>query len=193
MGSTPVKVFVRGLFALTSRDRALHQSNRLLEAYASLAEGLSREEGARVVEVPPMRGVDEDMRRWLFYTILEHNCIVNRCITAIVTQLARSEEPSGDALTDPKTGVMPSSESGPEQVAAFTNSVRFHQQEVAPLRSLRGTRTSRHPVFGPFDAHCWNCMFSFHLGLHLPQAKYVVQKAREKPVAAGNVGGPQPL
>jgi hypothetical protein len=42
---------------------------------------------------------------------------------------------------------------------------------------LRGTGTSPHPVFGDFDAHKWNCMFTFHLGLHLPQAEYVVGKA----------------
>ena len=31
-----------------------------------------------------MRGVDEDMRRWSFFMILEHNAIVNRSITASV-------------------------------------------------------------------------------------------------------------
>jgi hypothetical protein len=46
---------------------------------------------------------------------------------------------------------------------------------VKGLERLRGTETAHHPIFGDFDAHKWNCMFSFHLGLHHKQAVHVVR------------------
>lgn len=123
-----------------------------------------------------MPGIDEDMRRWSFFMILEHNAIVNRAITATVVQLARGEAPSGEAMIDPKKDVMPSTLAVDSQIEFFADSVRQHLVAVKDLKSLRGTKTAPHPVFGSFDAHQWNCMFAFHLGLHLRQAKYVVRK-----------------
>jgi hypothetical protein len=37
--------------------------------------------------------------------------------------------------------------------------------------------TAPHSIFGDFDAHKWNCMFSFHLSLHYKQAQHVVRTA----------------
>ena len=48
---------------------------------------------------------------------------------------------------------------------------------VAPSRQMR-VAFQPHPIFREFDAHKWNCMFAFHLGLHLKQAEYVVSKAK---------------
>ncbi len=144
------------------------------------------EVGRVYVQVPPMRGVDEDMRRWSFFMILEHNAIVNRSITATVVQLARGEALSGPATLDPKKDVMPSSSADESQIEIFADSVTKHIEAVKNLRQLRGTRTSPHPIFGQFDAHKWNCMFAFHLGLHLPQAEYVVRKVRAEQSGGGN-------
>ena len=124
-----------------------------------------------------MPGIDEDMRKWSYFMILEHNAIVNRVITAIVVQLARGEAPSGAAMIDPKKDVMPSTLAGDSQIQLFADSVWQHLDAVKDLKSLRGTRTAPHPVFGAFDAHQWNCMFAFHLDLHLRQARFVVARA----------------
>ena len=88
---------VRAWFAVTGREQALRRSEVVLEKYEALAAGLLPGAGGRCVEVPPMRGVDEDMRQWSFFMILEHNAIVNRSITATVVQLARGEPLSGAA------------------------------------------------------------------------------------------------
>ncbi len=178
VASLPIRLLVRGLFALTSRDRASSRITGMLEAYEQLARELDADTGSRIVEVPPMRGVDEDMRRWSFFMLLEHNAIVNRSITAIVTQLARGEERHGAAAINPKTDVMPSPNPGPEQFAIFRDSVLRHHEAVAELGPLRGTACRPHPVFGPFDAHRWHCMFAFHLKIHLPQARLVAERAR---------------
>ena len=173
-----IKTAIRTLFTFTSRKKALEKSELILRQYAKLADGLSKEAGQRCIEVPPMRGVDEDMRKWSFFMILEHNAIVNRSMTATVVQLARGEELSGPATINPKTDVMPSSLADASQFKDFADSIASHITAVKSLRRLRGTGTSPHPVFGDFDAHKWNCMFTFHLGLHLPQAEYVIGKAK---------------
>lgn len=168
---------VRTLFVLTSRNRAVSQARHVCDAYMQLAQSLKPGAGTWIVEVPPMPGVDEDMRRWSFYMLLEHNAIVNRTISAIVQQLARNEPLSGAARIDPKKDVMPSPSAGEDQVQAFLNSVEAHLKVLPTLCRLRGTRTTPHPVFGRFDAHKWNCMFSFHMKVHYRQAICIVRDA----------------
>jgi hypothetical protein len=177
MSSPLIKAAVRTLFVCQSRDQALRQSEALAAQYTELAARLSKESGRMSVEVPPMRGVDEDMRRWSLFMLLEHNAIVNRSITAAVVQLANGESLSGPATIDVKKGVMPSSSADESQVELFAKSVADHIAAVRELGNLRGTKTSRHPIFGQFDAHKWNCMFAFHLRLHLPQARFIVETA----------------
>ena len=126
-----------------------------------------------------MVGVDEDMRNWSFYMILEHNTIVNKSITAMVDQLTKNDTLSGAAQIDPKKDVMPSVDANSAQVELFNRSISDHLQTVERLKNLRTTKTSPHPVFGDFNAHMWNCMFSFHLGLHFRQAKFVIDQARK--------------
>ena len=187
MSNLLIKTAIRALFTITSHAKALQKSEVLLRRYEELADRISKEAGQLCVEVPPMRGVDEDMRKWSFFMILEHNVIVNRSITATIVQLARGEELSGPATLNPKKDVMPSSAADESQVRAFADSVTRHIEAVKNLKRLRGTGTSPHPIFGQFDAHKWNCMFAFHLGLHLPQAEYVVGKAKAEQAGGGNV------
>ena len=168
-----IKKIVRTLFVFTSRQRAITQAEGFLEKYTRLAEQLSPEAGQRSVEVPPMRGVDEDMRRWSFYMILEHNTIVNKSISVIVRQLVHGEPLGVAAAIDPKKDVMPCESAGEEQLRPFRNSVTSHIAIVRKLDRLRGTKKTPHMIFGDFDAHMWNCMFSFHLLLHYKQAEHV--------------------
>ncbi len=177
MSNLLIKAAVRTIFLCQSRDQALRQSEVLLGQYKELAARVSEEAGRMSVEVPPMRGVDEDMRRWSFFMLLEHNAIVNRSITAAVVQLANGEVLSGPATIHPKKGVMPSSLADESHIELFAQSVADHIAAVRDLGNLRGTKTSRHPIFGQFDAHKWNCMFAFHLRIHLPQARFIVEKA----------------
>lgn len=178
MSNLLIKTAVRTMFLCQGREQALRQSEVLVGQSTDLAGGLSHEAGQMSVEVPPMRGVDEDMRRWSLFMLLEHNTIVNRSITATVQQLANGEPLSGPATIDVKKGVMPTSAANESQINLFAQSVADHIAVVRELANLRGTKTSRHPIFGQFDAHQWNCMFAFHLRLHLPQARYIAEKSR---------------
>jgi len=122
-----------------------------------------------------MLGIDEDMRGWSFFMILEHNVIVNRSITAVVQNLGRGVKPEGAGGIDFKKDVMPSEDPGPEQVAALEDSVAVHLRAVSRLPRLRNTITARHPLFDDLDAHGWHCMLMFHLEIHLRQARTVVR------------------
>jgi hypothetical protein len=186
MSNLLIKTAIRTLFTFTSCGKALKKSEDYLRQYSEIAERTLKEAGQLCVEVPPMRGVDEDMRRWSYFMILEHNAIVNRSITAIVVQLAGGEALSGPATINPKKDVMPSSVADESQIKVFSDSVSRHIEAVKNLKHLRGTATSPHPIFGEFDAHKWNCMFAFHLGLHLRQAEHVVRKAQAEQASGGN-------
>jgi hypothetical protein len=169
-----LEFFIRAKLRTTSNQRAADQTRKVLGQYLALAMKVGPEQGSIPVQVPPMRGLDEDMREWSFFMILEHNTRVNRSITATVEQLARGQKLTGLAAIDPKTGVMPSAQPGMEQVKLFEESVCQHLDTVKKLGGMRGTARSHHPVFGQFDAQMWHAMFPFHLKLHVKQADFVV-------------------
>lgn len=174
--SVLIKNAIRFWFVLTSRNRANQQALRFMDQYVQLAKSLDSEDGSRLIRVPAMRGVDEDMREWSFFMILEHNAIVCNSISATILQLTRDETLSNLAVINPKKDVIPTSSAGEENISRLEKSVHDHLDIIKGLVKLRGTKTSPHPLFGNFDAHKWNCMFSFHLNIHLKQAEYVVRK-----------------
>ena len=137
-----------------------------------LAAGLSDETGRRVVEVPAMLGVDEDMRRWSFFELLRHNTIVNRTISGNVRRLAAGEADPQEKF-DIKRDVMPPENCGIEEVESFRQSLEDHLELLKDLPELKGTRETMHRLFGSFDAHKWNCMLPFHLKIHLKQAALI--------------------
>ena len=176
-----IRTAVRTRFRLTSRSQASDQIRRSLTQYLSLAQAVAPEAGRRPVRVPPMLGVDEDMRDWSLFMILEHNVIVNCSITAIVESLAKGEKPAAIGVDDPKRDVMPSQDPGEEQIQAFQSSVETHLEVVSRLPRLRSTPTGRHPVFGQLNAHGWHCMFGLHLDIHRSQAKAVCNTINHGP------------
>lgn len=182
MSNAVVRRVVRTLFTMTPAAKAGRWAHDAVTGYTRLAAQLDDDQGVRPVHVPPMRGVDEDMRGWSFFQIVEHNVIVCRCVSAIISQLARGEQLHGAAVIDPKHDVMPGPSPGRDQVDALAKAVQDHLAAIHELGRLRGTATSPHPLFGPFDAHKWHCMFGFHLRLHLPQAEAVAREVKGSPM-----------
>ena len=173
-----IKCLVRFRFLITSKKKTSDRIRSILQEYRDIGELMTKEQGEECTQVPKMRGVDEDMRAWSFYMILEHNVIVNRTMSMIVESLARNEEPKNLPVKDPKKDVMPSGSPGPEQLKAFCQSVEDHLKLVSGLSGLRGTFKTPHPIFGMLNAHGWHCMFCLHLELHLSQAKRVLDWVR---------------
>lgn len=179
MGATFIKIWVRLVLSFTSREKASRQIQASLDKYRNLAALVSDNEGTKRADtsrMPNLPGIDEDMKDWSFFMILEHNTIVNRAITATVTQLVNREPLHGDALMDPKHDVVPRPDAGRESFVKFEKSVLDHLHCVKNLGNLKKTATSRHPVFGQLNAHRWNNMYALHLHIHLNQADLLIKK-----------------
>ena len=174
MSPNVIKQVVRLRFALTRGATASRRIAAVGDKYLAMAAELDPARGRQPVHVPPMLGVDDDMRDWSFYMLIEHNTIVNRSITAVMHHLATGEAIPPHLVIDPKRDVMPSPDPGPEQMAAFRESVDNHLRVAAAAGRLRGTARRPHPLFGDFDAHHWHCMFGFHLAIHVKQARRIL-------------------
>ncbi|MFT7512905.1 MAG: hypothetical protein ACI9QL_002113 [Candidatus Omnitrophota bacterium] len=162
---------IRFKFIGTSRAAA----NRIIEQEAArtiaLVEAAGPEKAALPTRVKAMIGVDEDMRDWSMYQILEHNIIANGAMTARIEHLVNDTEMPGNF--DPKKDVMPSEAPGPEQLDRFKKSVNIHLKRIARHENLRATKKAPHPIFGPFNAHMWHGMCGFHLMLHRRQLEAI--------------------
>ncbi len=167
-------LIMRTRFRLTARERANRTIEREGQLSAELARSVSAEQAAQNVEVPAMIGVDPEMRHWSLLQTLEHNVIVNRSITGIVTTLA-AETPYVSSM-DPKHDVLPGDSPGIDQIEAFEQSVCDHLETVSRIGSLRSKQRFDHPLSGSFDAHAWHCMFGFHLWLHRRQMQKAVEQ-----------------
>ena len=172
----PVILVVRSILFATPRQRSARVAEMWMQRYLDLGRDLTDEQGRTSVRVPPMNGVDPEMRRWSYFQLLEHNAIVNRAISELVHSLALGEEPGAAAQIDPKKDVLPGTDCGPEARDHFRESVLAHRERVKGLPALRKTATRPHPVFGPFDAHRWNGMFPLHLRIHWRQARAIVRQ-----------------
>lgn len=162
---------------MTSKQKALQQASDYLTVYLGYVKQAGEGAGTPRM-VPKMLGVDEDMRGWSLYQLLEHNTIVNRAITQLICDLADGVPPEDMNRIDPKHDVMPGDGAGEEQVDIFTTSVQDHIARITPLSDLRKTRKVPHPLFGNFNAHMWTCMFSFHLKVHFNQARFLAEEDR---------------
>ncbi|MDF1860419.1 MAG: hypothetical protein P1U87_09395 [Verrucomicrobiales bacterium] len=178
-GMSLIQKIVRFKFLATSRAAADRLIRVECDRTLAICRGLGDELCAASAEIPALLGVDEEMRSWSLFQILEHNTIVNHRITEQVL-FALGEGPEPDPDFDVKHDVLPAGDSGPDQVAAFEESVDEHLRKVAGHSRLRGTPEADHPLFGPFDAHKWNCMFGFHLQLHRKQAEAVAKRLKTK-------------
>ena len=175
-----IKGLIRTRFFFTSRKKATLTIQRSLEQYQQLGDELGSVLGRKPSRVPKLLGVDEDMRDWSFFMILEHNVIVNRLMTLIVKSLAHNEIPQNLPVKDSKKDVMPSADPGPEQMTAFCQSVEAYLVSLETLGKLRGTPRYHHPVFGMLNAHGWHCMMALHLEIHIPQAKCVLEELKSE-------------
>ncbi|MGF1452100.1 MAG: hypothetical protein ACFB21_08525 [Opitutales bacterium] len=174
-----LKYFVHARFATQTRGQITRQIKRTARRYATLSAQMTPEAGERPIHVPELPGVDEDMRRWSFFQLLEHNTIVNRTITLTIKLLVENKPLDRLKSFDTKRDVMPPAAPGPETIDAFQLSVEKHVAMVSMRETLSMVRKYRHPLFGMFNAHKWNCMFAFHLDIHLRQADRIAAGARQ--------------
>ncbi len=173
-----IRKVVRMKLAFQSVARANKTAEGMKAYYLSLAEGMGEEQGRRVVVVPQSMGVDAEMTHWSYYQLMEHNAIVNRTMTRVVTALMTGEGVEALDQFDPKHDVLPSHEAGSEVIEEFRSSVDDHLLAVQQFGKLKSTLRRNHPIFGSFNAHMWHGMFGLHLKVHQNQAKTIANQAK---------------
>ncbi|MFC4990709.1 hypothetical protein [Rubritalea tangerina] len=169
---------MRTRFKFTRKGQAVEQILAAQDIYLKLADRMTTSAGKRSVTVPRMLGIDEDMRHWSYFMLLDHNLIVNKSITARIRQLVLGEECRALERFDIKRDVMPSDQADRCVVRSFQCSIVDHIRTVESMETLRGTARTEHPLFGAFDAHMWHCMFAFHLQIHVKQAERIAESVR---------------
>ena len=102
MSNPLVKAAIRSQFVLTSRKKASGIIRTHADAYLKLTGKIEEGNAAKPITVPPMIGVDPEMRDWSFFQILEHNAIVNRSIASTVNSLALGRNPRVPHSSIPK-------------------------------------------------------------------------------------------
>ncbi|MFT5232768.1 MAG: hypothetical protein ACI9UK_000589 [Candidatus Krumholzibacteriia bacterium] len=166
-----LKKIIRLRFSLTPSKRAVALARSEMETTLAVIEDVGVEAASKCCLVPPMLGVDDDMREWSLLQILEHNTIVHRQMRKVIEALAKGRE--FRSTFNAKTDTIPSSNPGPEEIDAFRISVDEFLGSALSIANLRGTAKIAHPVMGPLSAHGWLCMFGLHLSLHRKQAEKV--------------------
>ena len=87
MSNLLMRAAVKTWYTFTGREKVSLQIQKSLDKYLALTRLVNAESGMSTVFVPRMIGIDEDMRNWSLFMILEHNAIVNRSITSIIQSL----------------------------------------------------------------------------------------------------------
>jgi len=174
-----IKKIVRFKFSQMSRvkaDYVIHQATmnyrQLLLDFDALA--------GRQKQVPKMLGVDEDMRGWSYYMILEHNLLVNQRILNVQKEIIEGIIDEADEQFNPKKDVMPTVLLGNKIIDPFFESIDHYVDYMSAHKQPSLENTKDHPIFGVFTAHQWHCMFGFHLELHVKQAKALLKEIKKK-------------
>lgn len=165
----PIKLAVRTKFIFTSNRNAIkdirHEAELTLRAFDGVEDALCRKQA----KVSKMLGVDEDMRDWSFYMLLEHNIIVNRRIRLGVHAL-ETGVPLEDGF-NVKKDVMPSQRVDDSTLQRFQETVDHFIDSLPGFPKPWDKNRSPHPIFGNLNIHDWICMFGFHLHIHRKQAE----------------------
>ncbi len=167
-----LELAIRVKLKRTSRDKATAQIRKEVEKTLAAAATLGEELSAKPCHVPKMPGVDEEMRDWSIYQLIEHNTIVNRIFADVIEAIAQEKEYVSDI--DPKHDVLPSELPGPEVIEPFQQSVADYFKTLGNFPMLKNVGKWEHPVFGDFDARMTHAMCGFHLFLHRRQAERIV-------------------
>lgn len=175
-----VKNLIKLKFIFSSKASVKKRLYQVFDEYLFLKNSVEVESLNKKVRVSKINGIDEDMREWSFNMLIEHNLKVSRSISEIVRQLSLDEELHGFSLIDPKKDVMPNYNDYTNVFEEFEEIVTTHIQLLDELNKLRGTKKFNHPIFGKLDAHMWNCMFVFHLEVHLKQANSIIKSIQNQ-------------
>ncbi|WP_367872689.1 hypothetical protein [Luteolibacter sp. Populi] len=165
------KFGLRLLASRTSRDAALEGYVRSAEQVLRLVGDLDEAHGKKRVLVPRMRFMEDSSRYWSPYMIVEHLCLIDGPLLALVRLLSTGRTSDRVAST---AAVKPSPEAGPESLEKFRGIVADWNSQLPTAEKLLDSALHPHPWFGPMNAHQWLCLAAQHHGVHRKQLDAVL-------------------
>jgi hypothetical protein len=140
------------------------------ERVLSLAQTVSAEQGAVLVLIDRVIGIEDSSRGWSVFMALDHLRIVNEGIASIVEALTQDRPFAQEVRIQ---DVKPSPKSGPDTIHRFVTSVANYEAAVACLGKLGRRMRHPHPWFGLMTAHDWHCLAGIHQLVHRRQVERI--------------------
>lgn len=167
------KFLIRRYVRKTDASQATAFFRREGDRILALARGLTPEQLAERVLVPPLRGLEDSSRYWSVAMVMEHLEIVNKLVCDLVVALSNGQVPPGQVqIADVKPHATVDATAA---IASFEALLARYEATVA-TRAVPMNATARyaHPWFGPIDAHTWLCFGPLHQRIHRKQIEAII-------------------
>lgn len=171
-----LKILFRILTRLKGRDEFVRLFRDEEATIRGLIEGLSADQGSKVVLVKRGFGMEDSSRNWSVYMTLEHLNIVNVGICGIITKLA-GEVSKDDGLPEVRIqDVKPSFGADESVVIDFVRTNNEVMGAIENYSDLRVERKHEHPWFGMLDAFQWMALLGVHMRVHRKQLESIIER-----------------
>lgn len=157
------------------REEVLEDFARSADEVLRLAANLDETRGRGRVLIPRLRGIEDSSRYWSPYMIVEHICLVDGPVLALVRLLSAGR--TSDRRGGP-ADVKPSPEAGPESLEKLRGIVADWREHLPAADKLKQSKRHPHSWFGLLNAHQWLAMAAWHHRLHLKQLEAVLAGGR---------------
>lgn len=159
--------------ALRSRSKIAAMLEQETHAILSACELLDDDQAKKQVLIDRFIGIEDSSRNWSVFMTLQHLCIVNAGMQAIIESLTGGESFDQTVRIE---DVKPDADAGPEFVDRFSKSSKQLQQTVSQIESLKTGRTHTHPWFGDINAKQWYTLAAVHTQIHRKQIEKISQR-----------------
>ncbi|NND99909.1 MAG: hypothetical protein HKN47_21530 [Pirellulaceae bacterium] len=159
--------------AAMKRSQLAKQMEQESAKIIALCDGLTADQGKQRVLIDRIVGIEDSSRDWSIYMTVDHLCIVNPAIEAIIESLAGGKPFDQVVRIE---DVKPRVDAGPDSVDRFEQSVGQFQRTVQQIDSLATGKRHIHPWFGALNAKQWFTLASVHTEIHRKQ----IQKIRQQ-------------
>lgn len=170
-----LRIYFRGMCAVTSRNTAMQRFKLEAEKILSLAHSVSATEGTVPVLIDRITGIEDSSRYWSVFMVLDHLKIVNEGMTQIIEDLSHDRPFAQEVRIQ---DVKPHVHSGPDTVDRFMKSVTNYEATINQLSMLGHRVRHPHPWFGPMAAHDWHCLAGIHHWVHRRQIERIKQSLK---------------
>ena len=141
-----------------------------------LVENCPAEQASQPVLIDRIRGMEDSSRFWSVYMTVDHLCIVNKSIAAIIDLLAKEQVPQKAVRT---ADVKPRSDVGATVVKAFDDGCEEYRAIVEAQATLKTKEKFPHPWIGQMNALDWHALAAKHMSIHRTQIESIrkIQRA----------------